>query len=129
MLSLPITMITASIFGLLFVWLCIHVIGARGKYGTLIGDGSHTELEFRIRKHGNFVEYVPLFLILLGLLEIHGAHPTALIVFAAIFVVARVLHILGMGEDANLKLRQLGIVGSFTGIIATSVYGLFLGLL
>ncbi|MEM7081060.1 MAG: MAPEG family protein [Pseudomonadota bacterium] len=126
MITLPVTLITACILGLLFIWLCIYVINGRVKNEALIGDAGNTDMLFRIRTHANFTEYVPIFLILLALLELHGGNRIALIVIAAVFVIARVLHILGMGEDANLKPRQIGIVGSFTGIIASSLYGLYL---
>lgn len=126
--SLPITLITASTLGLMFVWLSASVIAGRLKLQAGIGDNGNTELLYRIRTQGNFSEYVPIFLIILGLLEANDAHETVLIVLAALFVLARLLHVPGMGEQANLKFRQAGIVGSFTCIVAGSLYGLFLGL-
>ena len=129
MIDLPITLTTASIFGLMFVWLSSKVISARVANDSLIGDDGHVDLIWAIRTHGNFVEYVPLFTIILGLLEVMGGNSIALIVMAAIFVVARILHVPGMsGPDANLKLRQAGIVGSFTALVAASLYGLYLAL-
>ena len=126
--SLPITLVTASTLGLMFVWLSANVIAGRLKLQAGIGDSGNTELLYRIRTQGNFSEYVPIFLIILGLLESNGAHQTVLIGLAALFVLARLLHVPGMGEHANLKFRQAGIVGSFTCIVAGSLYGLFLGL-
>lgn len=126
--SLPITLIAASILGLMFVWLSASVIAGRVKIEAGIGDSGNTELLYKIRTQGNFTEYAPIFLIILGLLEIQGAHKTVLIVLAVLFIVARFLHVPGMGEQANLKFRQAGILGSFTCIVAGSLYGLFLGL-
>jgi uncharacterized membrane protein YecN with MAPEG domain len=125
--GLPITLVTASILGLMFIWLTVRVIAERVKNDVIIGDGD-TELLYKIRAQGNFIEYVPIFVIILGLLEFTGAHSTVLIVLAAMFVIARLLHVPGMGENANLKFRQAGIFGSFTSIGAASLYGLFLGL-
>ena len=48
--------------------------------------------------------------------------------FAGLFIVARVLHVLGMGGQANLMFRQLGMVGTFLSIAVMSLYGLYLGL-
>ena len=127
--ELPITLATASVCGLMFIWLSARGIGARVKNEALIGDAGHTDLLFAIRTHGNFTEYVPIFLIIIGLLELAGAHPTALIALAALFIVARILHVLGMGENANLKPRQFGIVGSFTAIGTASLYGLYLAIM
>jgi uncharacterized membrane protein YecN with MAPEG domain len=125
--GLPITLVTASILGLMFIWLTVRVIAERVKNDVIIGDGD-TELLYKIRAQGNFIEYVPIFVIILGLLEFTGAHSTVLIVLATMFVIARLLHVPGMGENANLKFRQAGIFGSFTSIGAASLYGLFLGL-
>ena len=126
--ELPITLVTASILGLMFIFLSSRVIGARLKSEVLIADGGDTNLLWKIRIQGNFTEYVPLFLIVLTLLEYSGGNATALIALAALFVLARISHVFGMGQDANLKFRQAGIVGSFTAIGAVSLYGLFLGL-
>jgi len=126
MTALPITLATASIVGLMLIWLAARVIASRVKNEALIGDQNNTELLFAIRTHGNFTEYAPVFLILLGLLEFSGGNRTALMVLAALFIVGRPLHVLGMGPEANLKLRQIGMVLTFTVIIAASVYGLYL---
>ena len=124
--ALPITLVTASILGLMLVWLSARVIGSRVKTETLIGDQGSTELLFAVRTHGNFTEYTPIFLILLGLLEYSGANSTALMVLAGLFVVGRPLHVMGMGEEVNLKPRQFGMIFTFTAIIAASLYGLYL---
>lgn len=128
MIDLPITLTTASIFGLMFVWLSAQVISARVKNDSLIGDDGKSEMLWPIRIHANFTEYVPIFLILLGLLELLGGNTTALIVIAAVFVIARVAHVIGMGPEANLKFRQAGIVGSFITIVAASLYGFYIAL-
>lgn len=124
--GLPITLAAASILGIMFVWLSARVISARVRRQALIGDQGDTELLFAIRTHANFTEYTPIFLIILGLLEFMQANSTVLLVLAALFVVARLLHVPGMGVDANLKLRQAGIAGSFTAIIVASIYGLYI---
>ena len=126
MSALPITLATASILGLMLVWLSARVIGSRLKTETIIGDQGSTELLFAVRAHANFTEYAPIFLILLGLLEYSGANGTALMALAALFVVSRPLHVLGMGESANLKPRQIGMMLTFTAISAASGYGLYL---
>ena len=126
--ELTITLLTTSLLGLFFIWLCVRIIRLRVKHEALIGDVGNTELQFAIRVQGNFTEFVPIFLILLGLLEHAGANSVVLAVMAALFVTARVLHVFGMGETANLALRQAGIAGSFTAIAVGSLYGLLLAL-
>jgi uncharacterized membrane protein YecN with MAPEG domain len=126
--GLTITLVTASLLGLMFVWLSARVIALRVKNEVIIGEGDDSSLLYAIRTHGNFCEYVPVFLIVLGLLEISGGQRTALIVLDALFVIARASHVIGMGADANLKFRQAGNFGSFTAIGSACLYGLFLGL-
>lgn len=128
MIALPVTLVTASILGLMFIWLSTRVINGRVRGQVLIGEGTD-DLQFRVRTHGNFCEYTPIFLILLALLELSSANQTVLIVLAALFVLARILHVPGMGADANLKFRQAGIIGSFASIVVASIYGLVLTLI
>ena len=127
-MNLPITLVTACVAGLMLIWLSVRVIAVRGSDKVLIGDGGSEELLYRIRTHANLSEYFPLFLIILGLVEGAGGNSIALMLLAVVFIIARVLHVLGMGAEANLTLRQLGMVGTFTGIACTSLYGLVLGL-
>ncbi len=128
MSNLPVTLVTASVLGLMFVWLSARVIGGRVANQVGIGDSGNTDLLYRIRTQGNFTEYVPIFLIVLGLVEASGGNRAALMVVAGVFLVARVLHVPGMGAEANIRFRQAGIIGSFTCIVAASLYGLYLGL-
>ena len=55
----------AAILALLFVALSVYVILGRAKYKVLIGEGTSPDMLRRIRAQGNFIEYTPLFLILL----------------------------------------------------------------
>ena len=127
-LPLSITLTTASILGLMLIWLSARVIAARVKTAALIGDQQNTDLLFSIRTQANFTEYAPLFIVLLAVLEASGANSTTLVVVAAAFIVSRLLHVFGMGNDANLKLRQIGMVGTFTCLLVVSCYGLFITL-
>jgi len=126
-MHLPITLLTASIAGLMLIGLSVRVIGSRVTGEVLIGDGSQEDLLYKIRTHANFIEYVPLFLILLGLVESAGGNTTVLMIIALVFIVARALHVLGMGSQANLTFRQLGMVGTFLSIATMSFYGIYLG--
>ncbi len=126
--ALPITLITASLLGLMLIWLSVRVIGQRVKADALIGDNASTDLLFSVRIHANFTEYTPSFLILLGLLEFAAANQIALMVLAALFVMGRILHMAGMGEAANLKFRQIGMATTFLCIAVECLYGLWLGL-
>ena len=128
MIELPITLTTACVLGLMFVWLSARVIGGRVQGDVIIGDAGNVSLTYRIRTHANFSEYVPIFLIILGLTELSGGNTTVLTVLAVLFVAARLLHVPGMGENANLRLRQAGMIGTFIALIVASCYGLYLAI-
>ena len=62
----------AALLGLFFVGLSIHVIRGRRRLRIALADGNQEEMKRRIRAHGNFAEYAPLFLIMLGYAEYEG---------------------------------------------------------
>ncbi len=70
---LPVTSLVASLAAIALIVLSISVSLRRMKVDTRIGFGSDEILMRRIRAQGNFTEYVPLVLILLGLAEYRGA--------------------------------------------------------
>lgn len=70
---MPITTLYAGLLGLLLLILSIRVINVRrGPNGTSLGDGGDPDMARRIRAQGNLVEYGPLCLIMLGLIESAG---------------------------------------------------------
>jgi uncharacterized protein len=125
-LLLPITLTTAGALGLVGLILALRVSMGRSKHKITMGDGGNTDMIVRIRTHANFVEYVPLMLVLLGLLELTGANHTALIVGAAVLVVARIFHAIGMAGP--MALRVTGAMATYLLLTAGSIYGLALTL-
>ncbi len=131
MMTFPaITALCAGILGVLAVVLAGHVGAYRGKAKVSIGDGGNDELICRIRKQGNFTEYVPLALILLGLLEMSGsAGSMAISIMGGLLVVSRALHPLGMKLDGSQSMcRMFGMIGTLPVMLVCSVwliYGYF----
>jgi len=68
---LKITAIYAAILTFVYVKLTLNVINLRRQNEVSLGDGGRDDLQQAIRSHGNFAEYVPLGLILLGCLEVN----------------------------------------------------------
>lgn len=64
-----------------------------------LGTGGHVVLEQAIRVHGNFVEYVPLILILLLLLELGGLAPLWLHPMGIALTLGRILHAWGLSTS------------------------------
>jgi uncharacterized membrane protein YecN with MAPEG domain len=86
----------------------------RVKNEIIIGDGKDEELIRRIRGQGNFVETVPLAVVLLLLMEILGAGDTWLHALCALLVGGRFLHYLGITELAPSICRPAGMFATLS---------------
>ncbi len=117
---IPITSIFASLATLMYIALAFRVIAIRRTKRISLGIGTDPRLETRMRQHGNFSEYAPLTLLLMGMAEIQGA-PNALVVAIGLaLLISRVAHAFGLGlmsKPVGLKLRTLGMVTCFTTLI------------
>lgn len=89
---MPITTLYAGALALVLMVLSIRVIQARGATKVFMGDGGNELMIRRMRGQANFVEYVPMALILLGLLEYRGTAAWLLHALGATLLVARLLH-------------------------------------
>ena len=58
---------------LLLIKLSLNVVKLRTQYRVAYGDGGFYELHTAIRVHGNAVEYIPISMILLLIMEMNGA--------------------------------------------------------
>ncbi len=63
----------AVLGALLLIKFSFDVVRLRMQYRVSYGDGGFSELQSAIRIHGNAVEYIPVALILLLLMEMDGA--------------------------------------------------------
>lgn len=107
-----VTPLYAGLLALWYVALSLRVVKQRG-HGVSLGDGGDPELLRRIRGHGNFAEYVPLILLMLGLLEL-SRFPLLLIHALGItLLVARLLHGYALSFTAQFKF------GRFWGTLLT----------
>jgi len=96
---LVITAALASIFALMFIKLSFDVIKLRRKNKVALGAGGVEDLDRAIRAHGNFSEYVPLGLFLIGALELNGAPLELVALLGLILLVGRLFHSKGMLEQ------------------------------
>ena len=107
MLLLPVTAFYASILALIYLYLTALVIRCRRQNLIWVGDGGNDVLQRLIRVHGNFVEYVPLCLILLAVLEINS-HSTLIIhLLGGSLVLGRVLHAYGLRHSVGATWQRL----------------------
>ena len=111
-----ITAFFAALFALIYAGLSFWVIAGRVSKDTLFGDGGDDAMLRRVRSHANFIEYVPLALVVIGLSEADGGSPTLTRVLLVLLLVARIMHPIGMFAAENTP-RQFAFRGG--GIIAT----------
>ncbi|WND03810.1 MAPEG family protein [Temperatibacter marinus] len=121
-MTLPImTAYAAAALGLIQIILTVTTGIARRKASISIGDGGNQELLYKIRRHGNFIETTPIFLILLGLLEGTGGPTLVVTFFALLFPLARISHALGMAENGSLKPRIFGMLSTIISFLVLSI--------
>ena len=109
-MDVPVTALYAGICALLSVLLANSVLYVRLRGGQRPeGQG-----DAMLRVQANFVENVPLALVLLLVAELGGLEAGAVHVFGASLVVLRLLHAWGLGtyEGANYP-RLIGAQGTF----------------
>lgn len=99
-MSLPeLTLLYAAIFGLMSIAISYPAGALRGKTGISVGDGGNPDLLLAMRRHSNFVEYVPLALIIIALMEMNRAPDYAIHGLAGTLLVARVAHAIGLHKS------------------------------
>ena len=110
MSSVPITAIYAGALGLLAILLANNVLYARLRTRRL--PAWRPEAAYRVQ--ANFVENVPLALVLLLALELQGTAPAALHALGIALVACRLLHAWGLNSfpGANYP-RLIGAQGTF----------------
>ncbi len=119
-----ITILFAGILGIMAIGIGATAGILRAKEGISIGDGGNPELLLRMRRHANFVENVPLALILIGLLEMQAVSSTAIYALGSALVLGRIMHFVGFGEDVRSAVRGLGAGLTALTIAVSSVWGI-----
>lgn len=115
------TALYAAILVAINIYLQFKVGAMRGKTGIGLLHGDNMELATTIRRHANFLENVPLALILMGIVEINGGNSMLLHVLGALLVVARIAHPLGL--DADRPTHPLRAIGAGVTLLVTIVLG------
>jgi len=119
MTNIPVTLGTAGILGIFYIVISLRVTAARWKTKVSIGENSPQPAAFgtesgvsplliAIRSHANFSEYVPIALILLGGIEAAGTSRTLCIILAAMLILGRLAHPIGMARKAPNPFRAGG---------------------
>ncbi|NBQ91319.1 MAG: hypothetical protein EBS47_00130 [Betaproteobacteria bacterium] len=117
-----ITGIYAGLCGVLLVLLYLRISQRRLATKIGLGSGGDADLERRIRAHGNFIESVPIALLLLALFEQSGADPHHVHAFGILLVVSRLAHAQGLSATAGRSIgRFYGSIGTVLAVAGLSI--------
>lgn len=123
-------MVTPLYLGLLAIWyfvLSMKVVNYRG-HGISLGDGGDPNMLRLMRGHANFAEYVPLILLMIGVLELSHFSIYVLHALGATLLVARVLHGIALSFSQQWKFgRYWGALLTFLLLLVCAVLCVYQG--
>ncbi|MEN2786316.1 MAPEG family protein [Sphingomonas qilianensis] len=126
-ITLPITLATTGGAAIIALWLGMRVGQIRRAAQVSIGDGGNTALIARMRAQSNYVEYAPFIVALIAVLEFTTGSSTWLWGAAILFLIARVVHPLGM--DGMKGGRMAGTLITFLLLLGLGGYAIALPLI
>lgn len=98
----------ASLAAFLVVWLSLNVIKIRHAKQISLGDGGDPDLTKAIAAQTNAIEYLPMAILLLLVLEYNGAPLIVVHALGLLLLVGRLVHAKAILTN-NLKTRVLGM--------------------
>ena len=120
-IALPvISAITAGVLIIGLAALLLTVVQRRRSSRQALGDGDAT-LQRLVRRHGNYAENAAIFVASLALLEMMGAARPFVIGLAALFIVGRLLHAIGLSRPNTVNAWRIA------GVFATVAVGVVMG--
>ena len=112
-MAVEITAFYAALLVAVLIFLTTRIGVKRAITRISILDGGNREVAVEMRRHGNFVEHVPLLIVLMAIVEINGGSPVFLHVVGITLVICRVAHPIGLRYDhVQTPLRMIGSVGT-----------------
>ena len=109
-----ITGLYLAILALLYAVLGMQVSRLRRGNRVLFGDGDNRQLRSAIRAHANFIEYVPIIVLMVALLEMSGTPAPRIHWLMGLLLIARLLHPLGMYVGPRTLQFQICRVGGIS---------------
>jgi uncharacterized protein len=124
-----ITLLFASLHVLLMLVLVVRVVNHRRAQKIGLGDGGDMLMARKMRVHANFVEYVPMMLLMLALLELSGLPAAWLWALGGTLLLARILHASGFSRHSGYSFgRFWGTLLTWIVLVMMAVSGLWLSL-
>ena len=124
---MEITLLYASLLTILAIFLAIKVGMNRVETNIMTGEGESSMLLQSVRAHGNLIEYAPLALILLALLEMQNVSDFMLHLCGSLFFLARISHAYGVTiSRESTPYRLVGAVGTWLIMLIMSFVGIYI---
>lgn len=117
-MELTVTTSFACAFGVLMLVLWMLVTKTRAALDVSIGEAGQVHLHEWVRRHGNFIEWIPMTLVLMALAELQGAGAIWLWISGALALAGRLVHPFGLRADnAGHPLRIAGNLGNIISVV------------
>ncbi len=124
-----ITALYAGILGFVGLILASRVVQHRQRHRIALGDKGNEDMQRAMRVFGNFTEYVPMILLLIGFGEMLGAHKWLTHGLGAGLVAGRLFHAWGLSKTSGTSLgRLLGVVLTWLALLVASAMLIWLAL-
>jgi uncharacterized membrane protein YecN with MAPEG domain len=116
----------AGLLGLVFIGLSLNVVRNRRRARVSLGDGGDAELLKAIRAHANFIEYVPMSLILIYTSSwVYGFRTIACL--SVLLLLSRIAHAVGILGGVRMG-RFWGSIGTAVVVLIASILTISMGL-
>lgn len=109
---------------LLLIKLSYDVVRLRMLYRVAYGDGGFYELQTAIRVHGNAVEYIPIAVVLLVILEMNGAEVWMINLCGLMLMAGRLMHYYGL-RNREVHWRRSGMAVTYTSLLLMVLANIF----
>lgn len=122
------TLTLAAAAAIINIWLTLRIGRIRAGEKIIHGDGGHGLLQRRMRAQANFVENVPLVLILVAAVELTGKGGVWLAIVGAVFMLGRLAHPLGMDSEGPTIPRTAGALVTMLTQLGLAVIAILIAL-
>jgi uncharacterized protein len=128
MISIPVTATYVGLNALIILFLSYRVVQTRAQTKIGFGDGENTKLQQAIRVQSNTVEYVPIALLLILVLELMGGWSVALNILGSALTLARLAHAFGLSRSTETSAgRLVGTLVTWIVILVGGIWCLLIG--
>lgn len=128
MTILPITLCAAAAAAAINIWLSIRIGMIRSSRKISIGDGGDMTLIARMRAQANFIENTPIVLVLIAAIELARSGNPFLLGTAAIYLLGRIAHGIGMDGGTLGFLRGIGTLTTMAAQLGLGVWAVSIAL-